>query len=637
MRKFFASPKSAAAVSGQDANLPTELRGKIFEAASTEAPDQVLSVAKSVFGVKYLFPWQRLVIGNILDAAADSTAGLFGFANNSGQDQNAVAPLGFASNCSQDQNASGASLACVQSSSCGDFTDAFCMGRQIVLLPTGAGKSMCFLLPAVMLPGPTLVFYPLLALMADQKRRLEQNGIECVVFRGGQSQEEREENFRRLEAGAKVILANPEVLQGGGLLARLKNAGISHIAIDEAHCVAEWGDTFRPAYLTLGKIIEDLGVPLVTAFTATASPTVLERVSQVLFGGLVHVVRGESDRPNIHYSVQYAWAKKKAALRLAATEQKPMIIFCGTRAKSEDMARELCESLGSDKVKFYHAGLSRDEKAAIEKWFFPKSDAVLCCTCAFGMGVDKADIRTVIHLEPSPTAEAYVQEAGRGGRDRKVANAILLWSRADSMNFEKFALGSRERVLKKFAEAKSCRRQVLLDALGGEQAICAGCDICQGQKTARQNGAAWIAPSVFDASDACLVHKFVRKNRNYYSKNKVVQFTLQKLNAIDRKIFGVNVWDSSDVKEILEQLQQSGSVYDAGFLWNGNLAAEKDISSPPRRHPLCLHPRPLFARLPSWRELARARVCGALDAAAFLHSARQKKQSSSKELSPPPQ
>ncbi len=587
-------------------NLPETLRGKVFEADATEADDPVLSVAKNVFGVSHLYPWQRLVVGNILDASADSL---------------------------QAQNAGGPSLACGNSSFGGDSTDVFCMGRQIVLLPTGAGKSMCFLLPALMLSGPTLIFYPLLALMADQKRRLEQNGIECVVFRGGQSEREREENFKRLSAGAKIILANPEVLQSERLLQRFKAAKISHIAIDEAHCVAEWGDTFRPAYLTLGKIIETLAVPLVTAFTATASPTVLERVSQVLFGGSCHVVRGESDRPNIHYSVQYAWAKKKAVCRLAVTEQKPMIVFCGTRAKSEDMARELCECVGSDKVRFYHAGLSREEKTAVEKWFFPKTDAILCCTCAFGMGVDKPDVRTVVHLEPSATAESYIQEAGRGGRDKKVSKAILLWSREDLFNWQKYPASSRERVILRFAQSKSCRRQVLLDALGGEKAICSGCDICDSQAAARQRGTApqdWKAPSVFDAADARLVHKLVRKNQNYCSREKIVKLAMEKLNAIDRKIFGLNVWDSSDIDLILEQLEKSGSVYNAGFLWENAMAALRDISSPPRRHPLCLHPRPLSSLLPSLRARAWA-LFSSWALQAFSHSARQKRQNSSKE------
>lgn len=592
--------------------LPLELRGKIFEAESSEADDEVLSVAKNVFGVSHLYPWQRLVIGNILDAAADLVADGFSQEQNSAQ----------AKDCLQAQNHSQAQK------TGGDLTDLFCLGRQIVLLPTGAGKSMCFLLPAVMLPGPTLIFYPLLALMADQKRRLEQSGIECVVFRGGQSDQEREENFRRVEAGAKVILANPEVLQSKSLVARLKAAKISHIAIDEAHCVAEWGDTFRPAYLTLGKIIEDLGVPLVTAFTATASPSVLERVSQVLFGGRVHVVRGESDRPNLHYSVVMAFAKKKAVCRLAATEKKPMLVFCGTRAKAEDMARELSECVGADKVRFYHAGLSREEKTTVEKWFFPKDEAILCCTCAFGMGVDKANVRTVVHLEASPTAESYIQEAGRGGRDKKPSKAILLWNWEDSAAFEKFPKKSREYVLKKFAQSQSCRRQVLLDALGGEQAICSGCDICDSKKALGEN---FKAPKIYDAADALLVHSFVRKNQNYYSREEVTEFTMKKLNAIDRKLFGVNIWDSSDIKEILEQLEKSGSVYDAGFLWNGNLAAQKDISSPPSRHLLSLHPRPLYSRLPSLRAAA-GRLFSVWGAAAFSRIARQKRQNSSKEL-----
>lgn len=556
--------------------LPEALRGKVFAAESSEVDDPVLSVAKNVFGVSHLYPWQRLVIGNILDAAADMAAGVPSLEAGSPQGQKSP-----------------------QAQEGGDSTDVFCMGRQIVLLPTGAGKSMCFLLPALMLPGPTLVFYPLLALMADQKRRLEQNGIECVVFRGGQSEREREENFRRLAAGAKMILANPEVLQSERLLQRIKAANISHIAIDEAHCVAEWGDTFRPAYLTLGKIIETLSVPLVTAFTATASPTVLERVSQVLFGGSCHLVRGESDRPNIHYSVRYAWAKKKAACRLAVTERKPMLIFCGTRAKAEDMARELCECVGSDKVRFYHAGLSRQEKDAVEKWFFPKTDAILCCTCAFGMGVDKPDVRTVVHLEPSATAESYIQEAGRGGRDKKVSKAILLWSREDSLNWQKYSASSRERVILSFAQSASCRRQVLLDALGGEKAICSGCDICDSQAAARQRKTApqeWKAPSVFDAQDARLVHKLIRKNQNYCSREKIVKLAMEKLNAIDKKIFGLNVWDSSDIDLILEQLEKSGSVYNAGLLWEGALAAEKEIFISRRRHPLCFHPRLLSSR-----------------------------------------
>ena len=327
------------------------------EEENTLDSDEVLQAAKKTFGISYFFPWQRIVIANILDSA------------NPGNDI---------------------------------LKDDVCSnGRQIVLLPTGAGKSLCFLAPALLLDKPTLVIYPLLALISDQKRRMDEGGLDCVVFRGGQTDLEREENFMRIKNGAKVIITNPEALQNKNLLERLCSFGIVHIAIDEAHCVSEWGDSFRPAYLNLGKVIKKINPPVVTAFTATASENVLSRVSEVLFDGEAKIVRSESDRPNIHYQVIKCYAKKRTAFLLALTEQKPLIIFCGTRAKSEDMARELSAYCGNDKVKFYHAGMSREEKQKVEKWFYPKDDAILCCTCAFGMGVDKKNIRTVIHLEPS--------------------------------------------------------------------------------------------------------------------------------------------------------------------------------------------------------------------------------------------
>ncbi|MBO4403835.1 MAG: RecQ family ATP-dependent DNA helicase [Treponema sp.] len=477
--------------------------------------------ALSSFGIKYLFPWQRIVISNILMSSRTQVQ---------------------KSEKADDE---------------AESDDAVFAGRQIVLLPTGAGKSLCFLVPALLLDGPTLVLYPLLALMSDQKRRMDEGGLKSVVFRGGMTEEEKEENFRSIKNGAKVILANPEVLQNKSLVLRLKECSISHIAIDEAHCVSEWGDSFRPAYLTLGDIIKELDVKTVTAFTATASPSVLSRVSEVLFEGNAHVVRSDSDRPNILYKVVNAWSKKRAAFSLALTEKKPLIIFCGTRALSEDMARELGAFMGYDRVKYYHAGLEKSEKDKVEKWFYPKTDAVLCCTCAFGMGVDKKDIRTVIHLMPSPTAESYIQEAGRGGRDGKTATGILLWSREDSQAALKFPEGSRERVMRDFAEAKTCRRQVLLDALGGEKAACSGCDVCT-------NG----RPASF-ASDAAYVYSFIRKNRKCFKKEELISLLVDEFNRRERKLCGVNVWNADDVEKILFQMENAGMIRTCSFPWTG--------------------------------------------------------------------
>lgn len=469
-----------------------------------DCDDEVLLAARKTFGISYLYPWQRIVIENILSAQKEL-------------------PEEELQNLEENNT-------------------AFYNGRQIVLLPTGAGKSLCFLTPALILNGPTMVLYPLLALMSDQKRRMDEGGMKSVVFKGGQTHEEREENFRLIKEGAKIILANPEVLQSEELVQRLSKCNIAHIAIDEAHCTSEWGDSFRPAYLNLGNVIKTINPKAVTAFTATASPEVLSRVSEILFGGNVHIVRSDSDRPNIHYEVINAYAKKRAAFMLALSRPKPLIIFCGTRAKSEDMARELAAYLGTDKVKFYHAGLSREEKTKVEKWFYNKTDGILAATCAYGMGVDKKDIHTVIHLEPSETAEAYIQEAGRGGRDGSIATAILLWSSEDSGKASAFEKGSRKRVLKTFAESTTCRRQILLDALGGEQAACDGCDICKRER-----------PADF-AHDAKIMLDFAKKNKNRFKKNQFFSEMENEFNKRSIKKIGINIWEHSDIKEIFLQL-----------------------------------------------------------------------------------
>lgn len=447
----------------------------------------------------------------------------------------------------------------------------FYCGRQIVLLPTGAGKSLCFLTPALLLKGPTLVIYPLLALMADQKRRMDSGGIESVIFRGGQSPQEREENFAKIKKGAKIIIANPEVLQNKSIVKELAACKIQHIAIDEAHCVSEWGDSFRPAYLTLGKIIEELNCKTVTAFTATASPQVLDRVSQVLFGGQSHIVRSDADRSNIRYNVIYAAAKKRLAFRLAVTEQKPLLIFCGTRAKSEDMARELALYMGCDKVKFYHAGLEKAEKTATEEWFFNKSDAVLCCTCAYGMGVDKKDIKTVIHLESPPTAESYLQESGRIARDGSIGKAILLWNYADHKKFSAYPKNSREYKMLLFAESSTCRRQVLLDALGAEEAVCSGCDVCErGGK----------APFAYDLN---LALNFITKNRKMYGYSQTQALLQSEFNKKDLALFGLRIWDQEDILTILSELKSRMLIKKCHWPWKGRLTNVKYVNTDKKR------------------------------------------------------
>ena len=503
--------------------------------------DSAVKAAQNGFHVSYLFPWQRIVISNILDSAE--------YLKNDAE---------FSQNLDDDE---------------------ICRGRQIVILPTGAGKSMCFLVPALLLDGATLIIYPLLALMSDQKRRMEEGGIRCVVFKGGQTSEEREENFRALcdsENPARVIIANPEVLQGEKLLERLSRVKIAHIAIDEAHCVSEWGDTFRPSYLGLGEVIKRLDVKLVTAFTATASEVVLDRIGEILFGGNYHLVRGASDRANIHYEVRYAYAKQKAALELALTMKKPLIIFCGSRRRTETMSRLCASYFGREKTRFYHAGMTKEEKKAVEKWFFDSKDGILAATCAYGMGVDKADIATVIHLDAPEHLEAFVQEAGRAGRNGANVNSVLIWNHADFVHWRQQKEGSRERALGNFALSKTCRRQNILDYLGGEEVVCSGCDICDAAKKGKKIS--------YNAPDADFAYNFIRKNRRLYTRQEATHELTERFNSLKLKTFGINVWDAKDTAEILSQLFSERKIRICGSFWKDRL----DVTKTTKKLPLKL-------------------------------------------------
>ena len=508
-----------------------------------EIPDPVSETAREVFAITYLFPWQRLVIANILDAVAANLAS---------------AELTDGINRNDE--------ACAKREAGDELhdEDGALRGRQIVLLPTGAGKSLCFQIPALLLEKPTLVIFPLLALQGDQRRRLEEGGIEPAFFRGGQSREEREAQFARLEGSdgkppAKLIIANPEILVATEtVLSRIAARGISHLAIDEAHCVSEWGDSFRPSYLELGNIIERLNPPAVTAFTATASQSVLERVAEVLYGGEAHLVRGESDRPNIEYSVYRCRAKDAALIRIAARNERPMVVFCATRGGTERAARLLREAFNDTDIKFYHAGLQKDEKLAVESWFHGHPRAILCCTCAWGMGVDKRDIRTVIHFQPAPTAESYIQEAGRGGRDGKTAKAILLWSPEDRKRLLRQASDkTRASVLVRFAESGQCRREVLLEALGdpnagpdapnGERIACSGCDVCDGT-------------AIHEERDAGIVLDCVRKNSHAYTREELADMLCKTGNRISKDATGFLEWKRADFIVTIDSLVKDESI-----------------------------------------------------------------------------
>ncbi len=502
--------------------------------------DPVGEIASGVFGIPYLYPWQRLVIANVLDAAAAARD-----AARQNRDRNSRRD---AFDASTDE-------------------DGFHRGRQIVLLPTGAGKSLCFQLPALLLDGPTLAVYPLLALMADQERRLREAGLDPVILRGGQDAEERRRCYDRIEGRngadpARLIIANPEVLAADAVLARIAKRGIAHLAIDEAHCVSEWGDTFRPAYLGLGDVVRALKPDACTAFTATASPAVLARVSEVLFDGDARLIRGGADRPNIHYRVVPCVSKEGTLVREALRAARPAVVFCSTRAGTERSARVIGDTLRDGDVRFYHAGLSREEKKEVEAWFHGHDRAILCATCAWGMGVDKKNVRSVIHRDPPPTVEAYVQEAGRAGRDGEPSVATLLWSPEDRRRIESKRPAERLRslALARFSEGIECRRETLLAELGdpkagpgaGEDRIaCSGCDVCEGA-VARESEEAW------------LLRDFVSRNRRRYKAGEAAALLSEAGNRQSMAESGLALWRTADFTSAATELLRSGLLRETG-------------------------------------------------------------------------
>jgi len=396
-------------------------------------------------GLRYLFPYQRLVITNILEAARSAGIPFTDLGDLTAKaDQLAEEDLYI------DE---------VQPDPDRELWSGY--GRQIVILPTGAGKSLCFQLPARLLNRPTLVIFPILALMADQERRLRSQGTRVVMLRGNQTEAERKAIAEILENPSNTfIIANPEVLKTAPVRRMLKKAQIAHVVIDEAHCVSQWGESFRPAYLELGEILADLQAPLLTAFTATASPQVLEKIRHYIFcDGAAHLVMGNPDRPNISYRIVRTLAKEGALRHLLTTLPRPAIVFCSSRSRTEQLARALRQALQSRDIYFYHAGLEREEKKAVEDWFFASPTGILVATCAYGMGVDKSDIRTVIHFDCPDLVEAYLQESGRGGRDGKAAIATLLWGPEDE--------GRTGRMAEYGKNFGQCRREQLLALLTG--------------------------------------------------------------------------------------------------------------------------------------------------------------------------
>ncbi len=314
----------------------------------------------------------------------------------------------------------------------------------LVVMPTGGGKSLCYQLPALANEhGLVVVVSPLIALMADQWRRLREAGVRSTMLASGMEDGHNAQALREIAQGeTQLVLAAPERFASGAFREALAARRVDLFVVDEAHCVAEWGHDFRPDYLRLNDAIASLnggdgrGRPAVMAATATATPKVAEEIAARLGLREWVSVRSGFDRPNLTFDVvsvegKGAVARKRAALMYALgdAQARPAIVYCGTRKDTDEVAGMLRQA-GMATVS-YHAGMSADARRESQERFMDGRAEVVVATNAFGMGVDKADVRTVAHWALPTSLEAYYQEAGRGGRDGEWARALLLASRMD--------------------------------------------------------------------------------------------------------------------------------------------------------------------------------------------------------------
>ncbi|MEM6384953.1 MAG: DNA helicase RecQ [Pseudomonadota bacterium] len=386
-----------------------------------------------------------------------------------------------------------------------DIVDAVTQGEDVLaILPTGGGKSLCFQLPALLRPGLTVVISPLIALMRDQVRALREAGVSASALTSGNTEEETDAVYRELHEGTlKLLYLAPERLASGGTERLLAQANVTLLAVDEAHCVSQWGHDFRPDYLRIGTLRRALDVPL-AAFTATADSETREEIVARLFAGTQpKSFLGGFDRPNIHLAFAPKNKPREQILSFSAARKgQSGIVYCGTRAKTETLAKALTD-VGVSALA-YHAGMETNLRREVERRFQTDDGLVVVATVAFGMGIDKPDIRWVAHADLPKSIEAYYQEIGRAGRDGAPAETLTLYG-SDDIRFRRMQIDEgiapaerrmadhgRLNALLGLAEAQTCRRQKLLSYFEEDSGPCGHCDLCS------------TPPEVFDGTEAVM-------------------------------------------------------------------------------------------------------------------------------------
>ncbi|HEX2392524.1 MAG TPA: ATP-dependent DNA helicase RecQ [Solirubrobacterales bacterium] len=371
----------------------------------------------------------------------------------------------------------------------------------LIVMPTGGGKSLCYQLPGLASTDLTIVVSPLIALMRDQWQRLTARGQPVAMISSGMDDGAVREALGQVRGEARIVYCAPERFASNLFLDALAERRIDLIAVDEAHCVSEWGHDFRPDYLRLPQIAERLGRPTVMACTATATKPVAAEIASRFGMRDPLQVRSGFDRPNLSFDVVSLEGKGSKARRQALLEagladpaNRPAIVYCGTRRDTDEVAGTL-RATGL-RVLPYHAGMEAEERSSVQHRFMSGEAEVIVATNAFGMGVDKADVRSVWHMAIPTSVEAYYQEAGRAGRDGLPARAVLLAMKADLgrlVRFNQQRAGDPElaiahergwrayHAIKSFIYSDRCRRRSLLDHFSDRTAgapLERCCDVC---------------------------------------------------------------------------------------------------------------------------------------------------------------
>ncbi len=370
----------------------------------------------------------------------------------------------------------------------------------LAIMPTGGGKSLCYQIPALVLDGITVVISPLISLMHDQVRQLEQLGVSAVMLNSALSTDAYQRNIHAIESGAaKLVFLAPETVLQQRTLSCLQQITVSCIAIDEAHCISEWGHEFRPEYRQLSQLLMHFPKAVCIALTATATPRVREDIKRQLSIAAPNEFMASFDRPNLYIEVQAKedpYAQTTQFIR--QHPEQSGIIYCQSRAMVDELSSKLLQDGFS--VSGYHAGISSDKRAQVQDDFVRDNIQIMVATVAFGMGINKPDVRYVLHYDLPKNIESYYQQIGRGGRDGENANCMLLFGYGDigkiryfidNMQNEQEARLANQHLqhMLSLAESELCRRVPLLQYFGEEpeHQQCSMCDNCLNEPQQKQD------------------------------------------------------------------------------------------------------------------------------------------------------